>query len=118
MDPEEATVDLCNDFKQAQSTLIVPFKENQNENLVDLWVQLISNTQIFDIHVIISKCGLAVKLTQVWMHNMTLFNPNVLLRPFKDKKGKRLYGKDNTYTTAYNNSVKSLKGGLSNTCLR
>ena len=134
IDPEEATIDLCNKFEQVKSMhggigifdadlfemklpyLIMPFGDNQNEKLVDLWVQLISNTRISDIDVVISKRGLAVKLTQVCSNNMALFKPRVLRRPFNDKKEKRLYGKNDTYTTACKNTVKLLKGELSDTC--
>ena len=49
---------------------------------------------------------------------MALFKPKVLLRPFKDKKGRRLYGQDDTYTTYCKNAVKLLKGELSDNCLQ
>ena len=92
------------------SRLIVPFEDDQNEKLVDLWVQLISNTQISDIDIVIANSGTSLVLIQTWSITLYIFNSKVLLRPFKDKKVKRLYGKDSTYTTAYKNVVNSLKG--------
>ena len=49
---------------------------------------------------------------------MILFKPKVLLRPFKDKIAKQFYGKNETYTTSYKNTVKLLKGDLADTCLQ
>ena len=69
------------------SHLIVPFKDDQNEKIVDLWVQLISNIQISSINSFITNGGTMVVLTQVWSNTMAIFKLKVLLRPFKDKKG-------------------------------
>ena len=51
------------------------------------------------------------------VYQYTLFKTKVLLISFKDKKGKRLYEQDDTYTTAWKNTVKLLKGELSDSYL-
>ena len=105
-------------FKKRLPHLIVPIEDNRNKKLMDLWVQLISDTQISDIDVAIEKCWTLVVVTQVCSNTMALFNPKVLLRPFKDKKSKQLYGQYDTYTTTYKNAVTSLKGESSDNCLQ
>ena len=96
-------------FEMNLPHLIVPFKDNQNERLVDLWAQFSSNTWISDKDVAIEKSGKVVVLTQVWSSIIALFKPKSLLRAFKDMKGKQLYGQDYTYTTACKNVVKVLR---------
>ena len=52
-----------NPFEMKLPHLIVPFEDNQNKKLVDLWVQLISDTRISGIDVTIKKGGTVVVLT-------------------------------------------------------
>ena len=80
----------CSSFEMKHIHILVPFKDNQNENCIDLCVHLISNSQIFDIDIIISKCDSTVVFTQVWSNTTEFFMMKVLLKPFKNDRDKRL----------------------------